>query len=1650
MNAEIAPMQSAHEHEHSSPMLNPSFDAFTQPVNEDNSTIENDTCRICRSEGSVEEPLFYPCKCSGSIKFVHQECLLEWLSHSHKKHCELCKTPFRFTKLYSPDMPERLPTPVFLRRAILHLGRSLLFWCRAALVASVWLFWLPWSMRFIFWGLFWVADHGWAANQKETIHATVNGRLTVNTTAILANSTGTEHEFTTTTLFSFARLQSRLKLLSNLLTLTDGVFGPNVTTSSNNVTTIDNTQDRHDQTLLSGFSFFRNLTSNQALNKFIIDILEGQIITLCVITAFVLVFLIREWVVQQQPGLQIGDPMAGGIDVVPPPAPMAADLARDPEDGLAGANVQEDTAGPAGSRNSEEALVEGVVFEQAFPAGPASVADPATQPTASILTQDRDANMTSPSLQSSKEVARDVAQSWAKRDDDSHSSAPLSPARSRSAVAGGGTHDGEGIFETREAVGLLEDDASDSNVAVSTDSSEGWNHIAQADLIGKRVEADVAFHADEEENNAPGSATLHEIPSPSSTRRPATPSNWDDESEPWENGSQESSVASTETGTLIEDDENVDDIVDQVHTHGTIGALYDWIFADLGPQVPEPDFVDEENDDDHRIQEHEEPFVPFHNAEPNLVARNEELQEQIEEVQERLAQAQDNLAAAAAAAEDIDAIEDAEDLEGVFELIGMQGPIAGLFQNAVFCALLISATVVTAVWFPYLWGKAVLLFLAHPVQLAIKVPLLFITWTSNFALDVTLWLGCSFLALVDSFTRLVLIPVGWIIPSLTGLGNQSAVGVAMRDVSDSALDRLSELLLASAEMPTSDLYHLSLGSHAALETLRSQSKLLFAFTYTVSDAIVTNIFKAENNLTAAQYIYDFVLQAAYSTGDIPQHLAVALVKLPEFLHPSRVVRSLPTTVTTEAKFADLVIWSATDRTISVLAGYGLFAFLGILYVRFSPPLTSSPSIRRVELIVTEVLLQAGGVLKVILIISIEMLAFPLYCGFLLDFAVLPLFNATIATRLAFTLSSPLASCFLHWFIGTCYMFHFALFVSMCRKLLRGGVLYFIRDPDDPTFHPVRDVLERNIATQLRKIGFSAMVYGALVILCMGSVVWATAYTMTGLFPVQWTSNMRFLEFPIDLLLYHTLTPLAVHLLKPASVLEVVYRWWFHKCGRALRMSHFLFNVDEINEQGRKTELDSSPVDGRWVRVPGSDQVRIPKGRSVFLEVDEDNKRLDGQEDDESDKGHHGRGNSQFQQVFIPPWFRVRIGVFVVCIWALTAVSGLTVTIIPLLFGRCVLSALLGSDSRGNDVHAFSIGVLAIASVYYAVQNRQQVIDHVKGSNMSYAEIARSAFRITKLVGSRSAAIVYTYSTLLFLIPALMAGLVECYLIMPLHAYVQLRYQSNTIARPFATNSNLGNVTISFADATTPSTNNPASSFASDLRHDRPHTIHALQSWTLGLLYTRILIRLMIMNYPGSRPARAIQAVVADGWLNPNARLATRCFILPLTVFSTLALGVPALLGLIARGLLANLDTEAVSRISRITTSSLSVTFISAMTHRLSLLSPEDLMRFTYPAVSFMGCCALSLLALSRALGRWRKKIRDEVYLVGERLHNYGAKDRKKAQDRRDAAERHKKMAAHVQDELDKGKGRATDDSGIASATHSTAKESKAREILGHY
>lgn len=69
----------------------------------------DDSCRICFYDtNTTENPLFSPCKCTGSVKFIHFDCLKKWLNQKlalqqipnlqsyywKSFDCELCKATY--------------------------------------------------------------------------------------------------------------------------------------------------------------------------------------------------------------------------------------------------------------------------------------------------------------------------------------------------------------------------------------------------------------------------------------------------------------------------------------------------------------------------------------------------------------------------------------------------------------------------------------------------------------------------------------------------------------------------------------------------------------------------------------------------------------------------------------------------------------------------------------------------------------------------------------------------------------------------------------------------------------------------------------------------------------------------------------------------------------------------------------------------------------------------------------------------------------------------------------------------------------------------------------------------------------------------------------------------------------------------------------------------------------------------------------------------------------------------------------------------------------------------------------------------------------------------------------------------------------------
>ncbi|XP_024906140.1 E3 ubiquitin-protein ligase MARCH1 isoform X10 [Pteropus alecto] len=75
--------------------------------------------RICHCEGDEESPLITPCRCTGTLRFVHQSCLHQWIKSSDTRCCELCKYDFIMeTKLKPLRKWEKLQMTSSERRKI--------------------------------------------------------------------------------------------------------------------------------------------------------------------------------------------------------------------------------------------------------------------------------------------------------------------------------------------------------------------------------------------------------------------------------------------------------------------------------------------------------------------------------------------------------------------------------------------------------------------------------------------------------------------------------------------------------------------------------------------------------------------------------------------------------------------------------------------------------------------------------------------------------------------------------------------------------------------------------------------------------------------------------------------------------------------------------------------------------------------------------------------------------------------------------------------------------------------------------------------------------------------------------------------------------------------------------------------------------------------------------------------------------------------------------------------------------------------------------------------------------------------------------------------------------------------------------------------
>ncbi|KAF9522418.1 hypothetical protein CPB83DRAFT_112389 [Crepidotus variabilis] len=260
----------------------------------------------------------------------------------------------------------------------------------------------------------------------------------------------------------------------------------------------------------------------------------------------------------------------------------------------------------------------------------------------------------------------------------------------------------------------------------------------------------------------------------------------------------------------------------------------------------------------------------------------------------------------------------------------------------------------------------------------------------------------------------------------------------------------------------------------------------------------------------------------------------------------------------------------SNRAFAIILGYAVVTFVFCLYLN----LLTVGNARTAGSAVRNAVRQQLLVLKVAAFIVIELVIFPLGCGIVLDLCTVWLFpEANLHTRIAFFSQAPLTAMFYHWVAGTMFMYTFAVLLSGCRSVMRAGAMWFIKDPQDQNSHPIRDILDRPTLVQLRKIFISGLMYSFVVACVVGSVAGLLLMGSKSIMPFRWKNREPLSNVPVDLLFLHLVLPYTMLYFRPKRAIKEVATIVWKFLATRLRLNSYFFG-------GRHPQEEFTPKDWR--------------------------------------------------------------------------------------------------------------------------------------------------------------------------------------------------------------------------------------------------------------------------------------------------------------------------------------------------------------------------------------------------------------------------------------------------------------------------------------
>lgn len=219
------------------------------------------------------------------------------------------------------------------------------------------------------------------------------------------------------------------------------------------------------------------------------------------------------------------------------------------------------------------------------------------------------------------------------------------------------------------------------------------------------------------------------------------------------------------------------------------------------------------------------------------------------------------------------------------------------------------------------------------------------------------------------------------------------------------------------------------------------------------------------------------------------------------------------------------------------------------------------------------------VVKVSMLSVVEIGIIPLVCGWWLDICSLAMFDATLKDREASFSSAPGTSIFIHWLIGMVYVYYFASFILLLREILRPGVLWFLRNFNDPDFSPIQEMIHLPILEHIRKLLISAVIFGSAVLLMLWLPIRILKMILPSFLPytVSLNNDTQVNELSLELLLLQVILPALLEQSHTRIWLKGLVRSWCKVVAWILNIHSYLLGDADGKQNREDGQNGNGPV-----------------------------------------------------------------------------------------------------------------------------------------------------------------------------------------------------------------------------------------------------------------------------------------------------------------------------------------------------------------------------------------------------------------------------------------------------------------------------------------